>query len=82
MGFGGGVLKVLCCFSEGGCGGANLGCSGTMACGGVEIGMDDEEPLEQVDGGFGGAIGGGFKEVKSPMDTASEGGFGACIEGG
>lgn len=53
-----------------------------MAGDGVEMGMDDEEPLEQVDGGFGGAIGGGFMEVKSPMDIASELSFGAGKEGG
>lgn len=45
------------------------------------MGMDDAEPLEQVDGGFGGAIGGGFKMVKSSsaIDGAS---FGAGMEGG
>lgn len=82
MGFGGGVLKVFCCLSEGGCGAANFGCSGTSA-GGV-LAKDDAEPLEQVDGGFGGAIGGGFKEDKSscPMDGASEGSFGAGMDGG
>lgn len=36
-----------------------------MSDGGVEMGKDDAEPLEQIDGGFGGAIGGGFKEEKS-----------------
>lgn len=56
-----------------------MGCSGT---GGLEIGKDDVEPLEQVDGGFGGAIGGGFKKVKSssPIDD-SEVGFGVGMEG-
>lgn len=33
--------------------------------GGPETGKDDVEPLEQTDGGFGGAIGGGFKREKS-----------------
>ena len=84
IGFGGGVLKVLCCLSEGGCGAANFGCSGIMAGGGLEMGTDDAEPLEHVDGGFGGAIGGGFKKVKSssPLDGASEVGFGEGMEGG
>lgn len=83
-GFGGGVLKVLFCLSEGGCGGANDGCSGTFAGGGLEIGTDDAEPVEQVDGGFGGAIGGGFKKFKSssPMDSAGKFNFGAGMEGG
>lgn len=64
MGFGGGVLD-LCCFSEGSSGGANFGGSGIGSDGGVEMGKDDVEPLEQIDGGFGGAIGGGFKKEKS-----------------
>lgn len=29
------------------------------------MGTDETEPVEQVDGGFGGAIGGGFMKVKS-----------------
>lgn len=47
------------------------------------MGMDDPELLEQVDGGFGGAIGGGFKEDKSSwsMYGAIEGGLGAGMEG-
>lgn len=55
-----------------------------MSGGGLEIGKDDVEPLEQIDGGFGGAIGGGFKKVKSssPMDGDIEMGFGAGMEGG
>ena len=45
----------------GGCGGANFGRSGTLAGDGLEMGVDDAEPEEQVDGGFGGAIGGGLR---------------------
>lgn len=84
MGFGGGFLGVLCCLSEGGCGGAKVGRSGTLAGDGLEMGTDDRELLEQVDGGFGGAIGGGFMKVKSSPSVkgASEGGFGAGMEGG
>lgn len=44
------------------------------------MGMDDGEPVEVVAGGFGGAIGGGFRKDKSFGST--EGGFGAGIEGG
>ncbi len=80
MGFGGGVLGVLCCLSEGGCGGANFGCSGIFVGGVLAMDMEDAEPLEQVDGGFGGAIGGGFKEPKS--SSPSEGSFGAGMGGG
>lgn len=84
MGFGGGALRVLCCLSAGGCGGANFGRSGTLAGGGLEMGKDDALLLELVDGGFGGAIGGGFKKIKSScsMGGANEGHFGAGIEGG
>lgn len=41
------------------------------------MGTDDKEPVEQVDGGFGGAIGGGLMKVKSSSSTkgASEDGF-------
>ena len=72
----------MCCLSAGGCGGANLGCSGTLSGGGLKTGKDEVEPLEQVDGGFGGAIGGGFKKVKSSssIDEESEGGFGVGVE--
>ena len=42
--------------------------------------MDDPEPEEQEDGGFGGAIGGGFKWVK--CSSSWVGGFGAGMEGG
>lgn len=79
MGFGGGTFTVFCCFSVGGCGGANFGRSGTFA-GGTEMGTDDPDPVEQVDGGFGGAIGGGFKMDKS--SSTRDGGFGAGIDGG
>lgn len=44
------------------------------------MGMDDAEPVEVVDGGFGGAIGGGFRKDKSFGST--EGGFGAGMEAG
>lgn len=44
------------------------------------MGMDDGEPVEVVDGGFGGAIGAGFRKDKSFGST--EGGFGAGMEGG
>lgn len=54
-----------------------------MAGGGLELGTDDTELLVQVDGGFGGAIGGGFMKFKSSssMKCASEVGFGADMEG-
>lgn len=82
MGLGGGVLCVLCCFSVGGCGGANLGCSGTLSSGGLH--MDDAEPEEQLDGGLGGAIGGGFNMDKSSssIDAVAEVSLGAGMEGG
>lgn len=84
IGFGGGILEVFCSLSFGGCGGANFGRSGTLTGGGLEMGTEDAEPLEQVDGGFGGAIGGGCKKVKSssPVESATEVGFGAGMEGG
>lgn len=63
IGFGGGLLKAFC-FSVGGCGAAYLGCSGISVANGLEIGTDDE-PLDPVDGGLGGDIGGGVKKVKS-----------------
>lgn len=59
IGFGGGLLKVFC-FSVGGFGGAYFGRSGTV---GLEIGTG--EPLDPVDGGLGGDIGGGVIKVKS-----------------
>lgn len=84
MGLGGGVLEFFACFSAGGFGGANDGWSGTVEDGGLEMGIEDTELLEEVDGGFGGAIGGGFKKVKSSSrkDGASEGGLGAGMDGG
>lgn len=94
MGFGGGVFAVLSCLSGGGCGGANLGWSGMWSGCALEIGIDDPEPLEQVEGGFGGAIAGGFKRAKSssfdrlfrsPMKSGGGikgGGSGGAIEGG
>lgn len=82
VGFGGGTFPDFCCFSEGGLGGANLGQSGSsgiMLGGGVEIGG---KALEEVDGGFGGVIGGGFSKVKSSSNAGGcEGGFGGGIEG-
>lgn len=56
-----------------------MGCSGTS---GLEMGKDDVEPLEQVDGGFGGAIGGGFKKVKSSSRTDSDSGVGFGVDMG
>ena len=50
-GFGGGIFGAFCCRSPG----------GTLVGGGVETDKDDEEALEQVDGGLGGAIGGGLR---------------------
>lgn len=84
IGFGGGALWALCCLSAGGCGGENFGRSGTLAGGGLEMGTDDAEPVELVDGGFGGAIGGGFKKVKSTssVEGASEVSVGAGMDGG
>lgn len=83
-GFGGGALKVLCCLSAGGCaetGGAALE---TGASGGPETAAEDEEPVELVDGGLGGAIGGGFRRDKSSSFVGGgvKGGFGAGIDGG
>ena len=63
MGFWGGALLVVCCFSVGGCAGAKFGISGILA--GDELRMDEAEQEEPVDGGFGGAIGGGFKRTRS-----------------
>lgn len=87
MGFGGGFF---CCLSDGGKGGENVGRSGTLAGDGVEMGTDDKEPLELVDGGFdggfgggfGGAIGGGFMKVKSSpsMKGPREIGFGLGMD--
>lgn len=84
MGFGGGAFGVLCWFSEGGFGGANLGQSGSSRIwvgDGLEMDTDAVETLEHVEGGFGGAIGGGFSKVKS-SSIASEGGLGGGMEGG
>lgn len=79
-GFGGGVLNDLCCLSAGGCGETSGG-SFEM---GTEGGLEDEEPVELVDGGFGGAMGGGFRRDKSSSFVAGgvKGGFGAGIDGG
>lgn len=73
MGFTGGALLVLCCFSLGGGGGANFGCCGTLARGGLGTGTDEPEPEEQVDGGFGGAIGGGFRKARSSSSDSASG---------
>lgn len=73
IGFGGGDLTDLCSFSAGGCGGANLGWSGTTFKGGLHLGMEDDEPVEQMDGGLGGDMGGGLRRVKSsssPVDAS------------
>lgn len=59
IGFRGGIF-ILACLSEGGCGAANLGCSGTSSGGRLDADKV-EEPLEQIEGGLGGAICGGFK---------------------
>lgn len=69
VGFGGGIFPGFCCFSEGGLGGANLGQSGRsgiMLGSGVVIGG---KALEEVDGGFGGVIGGGISKVKSSSNA-------------
>lgn len=71
IGFVGGVFRAFraaCLMSVGGCGGANFGgsvISGTVVGGGVEPDKEELEALEEVDGGFGGGISGGFREVKS-----------------
>uniref|UniRef100_H2L4G1 Methylosome protein WDR77 n=1 Tax=Oryzias latipes TaxID=8090 RepID=H2L4G1_ORYLA len=71
-------------FVKGGCaetGGAALE---TGASGGPETAAEDEEPVELVDGGLGGAIGGGFSRDKSSCFVGGgvKGGFGAGIDGG
>lgn len=81
MGFAGGVF-ILFCFSGGGGGGANLGCSGTLRGGGLEIGNGDVEPLKKIEGGFGGATGGGFKKERSSSSIDGNGkGVRAGMEG-
>lgn len=83
IGFGGGIF-VLACLSEGGCGAANLGCSGTRSGGRLDADRVEAEPLEQIDGGLGGAICGGFKKEKSSssIEDNAEGGLGAGMGGG
>lgn len=80
-GFGGGTLLGLGCFSCGGCGGANLGCSGITDGSGLEMDIDDAELVEPVDKGLSGAVDGGFTMDKSSF-SLDRGGFGAGIEGG
>lgn len=82
MGFGGGIF--LGCLSEGGCGATNLGCSGIRSGGRLEADKVEAEPLEQLEGGLGGAICGGFKKEKSSSSIKgiAEGGFGAGMGGG
>lgn len=82
MGFGGGIF--LGCLSEGGCGATNLGCSGIRSGGRLEADKVEAEPLEQLEGGLGGAICGGFKKEKSSSSIkgTAEGGFGAGMGGG
>lgn len=91
VGFRGGVFRAFraaCLMSVGGCGGANFGgsvISGTVVGGGVEPDKEELEALEEVDGGFGGAIGGSFMEVKtflSPSEGATDGGFDGGFGGG
>lgn len=53
-----------------------------MSDGGVEMGKDDAEPLEQIDGGFGGAIGGGFKKEKSSSIMGWTGLFRPSVKSG
>lgn len=69
IGFVGGVFRAFraaCLMSIGGCGGVNFGGSVKSGTGvGVEMEKDELEALEEVDGGFGGGISGGFREVKS-----------------
>lgn len=55
IGFGGGLLKVFW-ISVGGCGGANLGRSGTA----LETGL-----FKPIDGGLGADMGGGIRKEKS-----------------
>lgn len=81
-GFGGGIF-IFGCLSEGGCGAAYLGCSGTRSEGRLEADKV-EEPLEQIDGGLGGAICGGCKKEKSSssIEGNARGAFGAGMGGG
>ena len=83
MGFKGGVF-IFGCLSEGGCGAAYLGCSGTRSGGRLEADRVEAEPLEQIEGGLGGAICGSCKMEKSSPSAAgnAEGGFGAGMGGG
>lgn len=47
------------------------------------MGKEEVEALEEVEGGFGGAIGGGLRKVRSSSsEGADEGGFGGGMEGG
>lgn len=76
MGLGGGIFWTLLmgiwAVSAGGCGGVNLGHSG----------MSSGE-LEEIWGGFGGAIDGGFNIDRSTSsDIPCEGGLGGGIGGG
>lgn len=83
MGFGGGIF-IFGCLSEGGCGAAYLGGSGTRSEGRLEADKVEAELLEQIDGGLGGAICGGFKKEKSSssIEGNAGGGFGAGMGGG
>lgn len=74
-GFGGGAFGVFwgpgegCCFTTGGGGGVNGGHSGTSEGSLRDVYIGSEAlallVLDVSDGGFGGGIGGGFREVKS-----------------
>ena len=59
--------------------------SGIKGDGGVEIAKEEVEALEDVEGGLGGAIGGGLRKVRSSSSSsegANEGGLGGGMEGG
>lgn len=81
IGFGGGFLWVFCCSLPGGGGGAKFGCLGTLAGDGFEIGVEDAELLEPVDGGFGGVVGWDFV-IRRFFSSLRGGGFGATVGGG
>lgn len=85
MGFGGGTF-TFGALSEGGGGGgaAYLGCSGTKSEGRLEADKV-EEPLEEIEGGLGGAMCGGCMKEKSSsssMGWNADGRVGAGRGGG